>query len=100
VTGAISGRELYHRNYCGRGSRGTDLLPPADDLDAACMRHDICYDSAGYPSCNCDQALKREAITVADPRAHSRELRGRAATIAELRARCRAAARKRWKTWR
>src|SRR4051794_12161278 len=38
VAGAVSGRELYHGNYCGRGSRGGGTLPPEDDLDAACMR--------------------------------------------------------------
>ena len=33
----------------------------ADDLDAACMRHDACYDAAGYRSCACDRTLRDEA---------------------------------------
>jgi hypothetical protein len=83
VTGALSGRELYHGNYCGRGSRGADLLSPVDDLDAACMRHDACYTGASYPSCGCDRALTREAVAIADSSVYSRELRARAGTIAE-----------------
>lgn len=82
VSGAVSGRELYHGAFCGHGTppEGT---PPVDDLDAACMRHDQCYDAARYRSCACDQALKREAIAIADGAAYSRELRARAASIAE-----------------
>ena len=30
-------------NYCGRGNRGG---PPIDDLDAICMAHDKCYNTA------------------------------------------------------
>ena len=34
-------------NYCGRGNRGG---PPIDDLDAICMAHDKCYNTAsGHP---------------------------------------------------
>ena len=42
---AVSGRDLYHGNYCGHGNRGPGL-PPTDELDAACKRHDECYDAA------------------------------------------------------
>lgn len=82
VTGALTGRELYHGNYCGTGSRGPGL-PPADDLDAACMRHDQCYETAGRRSCACDAALKREAVLIADSNVYSRELRARAGSVVE-----------------
>lgn len=32
---------FFHGNYCGPGSRGGD---PTDDLDRACMLHDLEYD--------------------------------------------------------
>jgi hypothetical protein len=77
-----AGRELFHGNYCGRGQRG-EGLPPIDDLDAACMRHDACYDAAGRPSCACDAALKREASVVADSESASLEVRRRALSVVE-----------------
>ncbi len=58
-------------------------MPPTDDLDAACMRHDSCYDAAGYKSCACDAALKREAATVSDSPAASLEVRRRALSVIE-----------------
>lgn len=79
---AVAGRELYHGAYCGRGA-ASEGAAPVDDLDAACMRHDQCYDAARYRSCACDQALKREALAIADGVAYSRELRARAASVAE-----------------
>lgn len=78
----IAGKELFHGNYCGKGQRG-EGLPPIDDLDAACMRHDACYDSAGYSSCACDAALRREAAAVSDGTGASLEVRRRALSVAE-----------------
>jgi hypothetical protein len=78
----IAGTELFHGNYCGKGQRG-EGLPPTDDLDAACMRHDACYDTAGYHSCACDAALKREATVVADGSSASLEVRRRALSVVE-----------------
>lgn len=48
---------LVHGNWCGPGNRG---LPPVDQLDAACMRHDACYDRMGSGNCGCDQAFLNE----------------------------------------
>ena len=78
----VAGKELFHGNYCGKGQRG-EGLPPTDDLDAACMRHDACYDTAGYRSCACDAALKREATVVADGSRAALEVRRRALSVVE-----------------
>jgi hypothetical protein len=80
--GVVAGTELFHGNYCGKGQRG-EGLPPTDDLDAACMRHDACYDAAGYPSCACDGTLKREASAVSDSPGASLEVRRRALSVIE-----------------
>lgn len=77
-----AGKELFHGNYCGKGQRG-EGLPPIDALDAACMRHDACYDTAGYSSCACDTALRREAATVSDDPGASLETRRRALSVTE-----------------
>lgn len=79
---AITGADLYHGNYCGKGDRGPGR-PPVDELDAACMRHDACYDERGRGSCACDKQLGREALAVSEMKALSRELRARAAAVAE-----------------
>ncbi len=78
----VAGQEPYHGNYCGKGQRG-EGLPPTDELDAACMHHDACYDTAGYHSCACDTALKREASAVADGSNASLEVRRRALSVVE-----------------
>jgi hypothetical protein len=48
----------FHGNYCGLGNRGG---PPVDSLDAACKRHDDCYDRIGRAACSCDKKLASEA---------------------------------------
>ncbi|WP_426219462.1 phospholipase A2 family protein [Methylobacterium sp. NFXW15] len=78
----VAGKELFHGNYCGKGQRG-EGLPPTDDLDAACMRHDACYETAGYSSCACDATLKREATLVSDSPKASLEVRRRALSVIE-----------------
>ncbi len=78
----VAGKELFHGNYCGKGQRG-EGLPPTDDLDAACMRHDACYDAAGYSSCTCDVTLKREAAALSDSPSASLEVRRRALSVIE-----------------
>lgn len=82
VGATVAGSDLYHGNYCGRGDRGPGL-PPVDELDAVCKRHDDCYTRAGRRSCQCDQQLKRDALAVAELRNLSREVRARAASVAE-----------------
>ena len=77
-----AGKALFHGNYCGKGQRG-EGLPPIDALDAACMHHDACYDTAGYSSCACDAALRREAATVSDDPEASLETRRRALSVTE-----------------
>lgn len=78
----VAGKKLFYGNYCGKGQRG-EGLPPTDGLDAACMRHNACYDTAGYHSCACDAALKREATVVADGSTASLEVRRRALSVVE-----------------
>jgi hypothetical protein len=78
----IAGKELFHGNYCGKGQRG-EGLPPTDTLDAACMRHDACYESAGYSSCACDAALRREAAVISDDPDTTLEVRRRALSVTE-----------------
>lgn len=78
----LLGRELFHGNYCGAGQRGENL-PPIDALDAACMRHDACYDAAGHRSCACDRTLKREAANVSERPDVALEVRRRALLVVE-----------------
>ncbi|MGH1589621.1 hypothetical protein ACRBEV_16260 [Methylobacterium phyllosphaerae] len=78
----IAGKELFHGNYCGKGQRG-EGLPPTDALDAACMRHDACYEAAGYSSCGCDAVLRHEAAVVSDSPGASLEVRRRALSVTE-----------------
>ncbi|WP_019904565.1 phospholipase A2 family protein [Methylobacterium sp. 77] len=79
---AITGKALFHGNYCGAGQRG-EGLPPTDDLDAACMRHDACYEAAGHRSCACDAVLRREASAVSERPSVSVGVRKRALTVAQ-----------------
>jgi RHS repeat-associated protein len=45
-------------NYCGPGHGDTQyVLEPIDDVDRACMKHDMCYDRRHYLACECDQQL-------------------------------------------
>jgi hypothetical protein len=82
VARMLSGRDLYHGNYCGPGDRGPGRAP-TDALDSACRAHDACYTAAGHRSCGCDRALQRAALTAASDAALSRTLRARAASVAE-----------------
>ncbi|MCJ2137268.1 hypothetical protein MKK69_25025 [Methylobacterium sp. J-026] len=78
----VTGKELFHSNYCGKGQRG-EGLPPIDALDAACMHHDACYDTAGYSSCACDAVLRREAGAISDDPDAPLETRRRALSVTE-----------------
>ncbi len=50
-----------HGNYCGIGhSGGPNALPPTDQLDAACARHDACVGYQGRFSCGCDIGFMQE----------------------------------------
>lgn len=82
ITDAVTGRDLYHGNYCGVGQRGEDLAP-TDDLDAACLRHDACYAQAGYRSCACDRTLRRDAAIVSERPSVPLQIRQRALNVAE-----------------
>ncbi len=79
---AVSGRDLYHGNYCGVGQRGEGLAP-TDALDAACQRHDACYAAAGYRSCACDRTLRLDAAIVSERPTVSLQVRQRALSVAE-----------------
>lgn len=78
----VAGEALFHGNYCGKGSRG-EGLPPIDALDAACMRHDACYDAAGTSACACDATLRREATAVSDDPSVPLETRRRALSVTQ-----------------
>lgn len=82
VADMLSGRDLYHGNYCGPGNRGSDKAP-VDALDATCQRHDACYEAAGYRSCACDDILREEALAAAALPNLSRVVRARAASVVE-----------------
>lgn len=82
IIDAVTGKDLYHGNYCGVGQRGEGLAP-TDSLDAACQRHDACYDAAGFRSCACDAALKREAAIVSQTPTVSAQVRRKALNVAE-----------------
>jgi len=82
VADAIAGRDLFHGNFCGLGSR-QGASEPTDELDAACKRHDECYESTGQRACACDRALRTEAIQIANSSRFPRELRTRAGTVAQ-----------------
>jgi hypothetical protein len=56
--GATQKDQPIHGNYCGLGNRGGS---PIDSLDAACKRHDDCYDRRGRAACSCDRPLAAEA---------------------------------------
>lgn len=45
-------------NWCGPGHPRAAALPPVDAFDAACMRHDLCADSA--PGALCDRVFVGE----------------------------------------
>ena len=76
-----NGELVFHGNYCGVGNKAG--AEPIDALDVACMRHDACYDTAGYNSCACDTTLKREASVVSDSPRASLEVRRRALSVIE-----------------
>jgi hypothetical protein len=45
--------------YCGPGFGDTTYeTPPIDQVDALCMKHEICYEHVGYFACDCDLELQ------------------------------------------
>lgn len=78
---AATGRDLYHGNYCGHDNRGYDKAA-VDELDAACRRHDVCFDATNR-SCNCNEALRQDAYRVVELKTASRDLRTRAVSVME-----------------
>lgn len=69
VLAAIGTSMPVHGNWCGANhpKRGT-APPPLDDLDTACMRHDLCYEQRGMGTCECDQRLVEEVLRGRDIR--------------------------------
>lgn len=68
-------------NYCGYGARHGDLsAKPADQLDAACLAHDVCYIS-GEDHCACNKALKKTALAIESDEKADAALRSRARSI-------------------
>lgn len=69
ASGVASARPamLIHGNYCGPGNNAP--LPPIDDLDASCARHDACTPDGDLASRACNRRLQVEAERIAsDPR--------------------------------
>lgn len=69
TSGGASARPamLIHGNYCGPGNNAP--LPPVDDLDAACARHDACTPEGDLASKACNRRLQVDAERIAsDPR--------------------------------
>lgn len=60
--GATRRDQPIHGNYCGLGNRGGQ---PVDSLDAACKKHDECYDRVGRGACSCDKVLAETAAVLA-----------------------------------
>jgi len=61
---AAAGVRLYG-NWCGPGNGNN--YPPVDPLDAACMRHDMCYAATGSVACECDVGFMRELRAMSYP---------------------------------
>lgn len=57
---------MMYGNWCGPGN-GPYSLPPIDPLDAACMRHDLCYVATGSVACECDVPFMRELRAMSYP---------------------------------
>ncbi len=81
VAAAVTGADLFHGNFCGRGNRGDELVS-TDPLDEVCKRHDACFDRTNR-SCGCNEELRQEAYRVSELKTVSRELRARAASIVQ-----------------
>jgi hypothetical protein len=59
---------VKYGNWCGPGWSGGNQNPPlgpVDSLDAACMRHDLCYDRYGYGNDACDRHLVQSCLGLA-----------------------------------
>lgn len=82
LAAVLTGAERFHGHYCGAGQRG-EGLPPVDALDAACQRHDACFDAAGHRSCACNLSLQREATSVSERPGLALEVRRRALSVAQ-----------------
>lgn len=78
---AMGGQKMViYGNYCGPGNNAP--LPPIDDLDAACARHDACTPSRGLPTKACNLRLAREAEAVALDPSQPDDLRALAGAVA------------------
>ena len=57
-----AGTYSVYGNWCGPDHPKYSSNPPdpIDKLDAACMKHDICYTQKGNLSCECDKTLNEE----------------------------------------
>ncbi len=70
-------------NWCGpkHPLDTSNAPPPIDDLDASCMRHDLCYEKQGDLNCECDAALVGEIRAGLDMKIYSGNPRIYARTI-------------------
>jgi|688.fasta_scaffold63954_6 hypothetical protein len=62
---AVHKNAPFHGNYCGWGNTSHRYKKqPTDVLDAACMKHDKCYDKLYRMACSCDKLLAVEAMAI------------------------------------
>lgn len=68
-------------NYCGLGTKQGGLAAaPLNELDRACLAHDICYIRA-KPGCACDDALAAAAARIARDPAEPPDVRRKARQV-------------------
>ena len=50
-------------NWCGPAHPKSSSNPdPIDNIDAACKKHDVCYEKKGYFDCSCNEQLATDLI--------------------------------------
>lgn len=69
-----AGTYAVYGNWCGPSHPvdTTKAPPPIDNLDASCMRHDLCYETKGTLNCDCDADLVGEIRADLDNKAYLR----------------------------
>ncbi len=53
----------FYGNYCGKGNRGWNI-PPKDDLDYACMRHDMCFTGSFSKNDSCNREFLKRLLPI------------------------------------
>ncbi|MGT2753474.1 phospholipase A2 family protein [Streptococcus ovis] len=53
----------FYGNYCGKGNKGWNI-PPKDDLDYACMRHDMCFTGSFSKNDSCNREFLKRLLPI------------------------------------